>query len=94
MLAKLLVTVAFACVIGLVVLDARQRQIGSAHDIARLYRQVHDARHEAANLRSRIEAQAAPAAVAEAVEAVELPLMPAAPDAPPPAVAQAGGLVD
>ncbi|MEO0588704.1 MAG: hypothetical protein AAF078_13825, partial [Planctomycetota bacterium] len=59
-----------------------------------LPRVEHDARHEAANLRSRIEAQAAPAAVAEAVEAVELPLMPAAPDAPPPAVAQAGGLVD
>ncbi|MEM6333777.1 MAG: hypothetical protein AAF823_10615 [Planctomycetota bacterium] len=94
MLAKLLVTVAFACVIGLIVLDARQRQIGSAHEIARLYRQVHDARHEAANLRSRIEAQASPTAIAEAVEASELPLMPAVPDAGPPTVAHVGGLVD
>jgi len=87
-LPKLLVTILALALTGLVVLDARQRQIAAAHDVATLYQQLHAARHDAARLRSRIEQRAAPAAVAAAVRDADLPLTDPTPT-PPAVVAQA-----
>ncbi|MEM1210160.1 MAG: hypothetical protein AAGI54_12925 [Planctomycetota bacterium] len=88
MLPKLLVAILALAAAALVVLDARQRQIAAAHDVARLYQRLHATRHEAAGLRHRIEQAAAPAAIAAAVREANLPLADPTP-AEPPVVAHA-----